>query len=222
MLKRLFAFCTVLLILVQFVPSVSAETIVDLEKESSISVRAVYEGAPLEGMKLNCIRVGDLVPSGDSYYFKCLFDSSIIYNDKNIHDKSNPEKMLELVKKGTNVGVSNSVNKEGTVKFSNLKAGLYLIYQKEAFSAGGSKYTVAPFLVTIPYDGKYDVDIKSKASLDLFPEEPAKPTEPETPPKLPQTGQLRWPIPVMACSGMACFIIGWYLCFARRRDFYEK
>lgn len=34
--------------------------------------------------------------------------------------------------------------------------------------------------------------------------------------KLPQTGQLDWPIPWMAVSGMVLFTFGWWLCFGRK------
>ena len=30
-------------------------------------------------------------------------------------------------------------------------------------------------------------------------------------PTLPQTGQLNWPIPFMACSGVLLFAVGWVL-----------
>lgn len=41
------------------------------------------------------------------------------------------------------------------------------------------------------------------------PQEPSEPTEPVTPPgKLPQTGQLWWPVPVMLCSGMLFLLLG--------------
>lgn len=34
--------------------------------------------------------------------------------------------------------------------------------------------------------------------------------------KLPQTGQLTWPIPIMTISGMVLFAVGWWLCFGRK------
>ncbi|MDD5931112.1 MAG: SpaA isopeptide-forming pilin-related protein [Oscillospiraceae bacterium] len=42
------------------------------------------------------------------------------------------------------------------------------------------------------------------------PQEPGKPT-------LPQTGQLNWPVPVLAAAGLGLFAAGWALCF-RRKD----
>lgn len=40
--------------------------------------------------------------------------------------------------------------------------------------------------------------------------------------KLPQTGQLTWPIPVLTVSGMVLFSLGWWLCFGSRKEPHEK
>lgn len=50
---------------------------------------------------------------------------------------------------------------------------------------------------------------------------PSEPTEPDVP-RLPQTGQLNWPIPVMAVLGMGLFAYGWALCFRRKDGGSEK
>lgn len=42
------------------------------------------------------------------------------------------------------------------------------------------------------------------------------------PPKLPQTGQLNWPIPVMAVTGLWIFAMGWILRFGQKRDRVKK
>lgn len=44
---------------------------------------------------------------------------------------------------------------------------------------------------------------------------PAEPTEP-TEPGLPPTGQLRWPVPMLAVCGIALFLFGAVLCFGRK------
>lgn len=54
------------------------------------------------------------------------------------------------------------------------------------------------------------------------PTNPTNPTTPSTPgssgskPTLPQTGQLWWPVPLLACGGMLCFLAGWV---KNRRDY---
>ena len=47
----------------------------------------------------------------------------------------------------------------------------------------------------------------------VSPENPDNPVSPSNPdkPVLPQTGQLNWPVPVLACSGVLLFAIGWVL-----------
>ena len=47
----------------------------------------------------------------------------------------------------------------------------------------------------------------------VSPDNPDNPVSPSNPdkPVLPQTGQLNWPVPVLACSGVLLFAIGWVL-----------
>lgn len=42
------------------------------------------------------------------------------------------------------------------------------------------------------------------------PDNPVSPSNPDKP-VLPQTGQLNWPVPVLACSGVLLFAVGWVL-----------
>lgn len=45
------------------------------------------------------------------------------------------------------------------------------------------------------------------------------PTPTPTPePTLPQTGQLNWPIPLLAVSGLTVFVIGWILRFGKKKE----
>ncbi|MGN1410000.1 MAG: Cna B-type domain-containing protein [Eubacteriales bacterium] len=49
------------------------------------------------------------------------------------------------------------------------------------------------------------------------PDETEKPVE-ETEPGLIQTGQLNWPVPVLAGCGLLLFMLGWILTFMKRKD----
>jgi len=57
--------------------------------------------------------------------------------------------------------------------------------------------------------------------------DPTKPTEPDEPtepdkPKLPQTGQLNWPVPVLAVCGIFLTVVGWYLNAAEKKKANEE
>ena len=109
----------------------------------------------------------------------------------------------------------------GTVVFLNLQPGLYLVTQ-ETEAAGYSK--ISPFLVSVPYleEGTYvyDVTARSKTALEQEISKSADLWE-DKDDKLPQTGQLNWPVPLLAVSGLAVFVLGWYLRFGRKKDGYE-
>ena len=115
--------------------------------------------------------------------------------------------------------VGDVAEEDGKVTFSSLPFGLYLAVQKTA-PAGYGK--TEPFLVSLPYlyEGEYQYDVASQPKTDLEREVPTKPTSPATNPtfpggkKLPQTGQLWWPVPVLACGGLGCIVVG---LFRRRR-----
>ncbi len=117
-------------------------------------------------------------------------------------------------------GLTQTVDGQGRTKFENLELGLYLIVQQEA-APGYQK--AAPFLVSVPYleDGtyRYEVEAGPKVELEKEPEptqtEPPVPTKPDDP-QLPNTGQLDWPIPVLAISGLAILVLGWFLRFGKK------
>lgn len=114
-------------------------------------------------------------------------------------------------------------SENGRIYFSGLADGLYLLVQKEN-AAGYSR--VSPFVVSLPSvnrDGSllYELVAKPKMEKAGTPDPGFKPQpEPELPApekdRLIQTGQLNWPLPVLAATGFACFSYGW-LAFSKNR-----
>ncbi len=113
-------------------------------------------------------------------------------------------------------GTTKSVASDGTVAFSDLTVGLYLIIQTTQSSG---YYTIDPFLVTVPLaqDGVwiYNVDASPKVEVYAEPEptptpgpEPTPEPTPTPDKRLPQTGQLFWPIPILAGAGLLFIVIG--------------
>ena len=101
-----------------------------------------------------------------------------------------------------------AMDAQGKVTFEGLEVGLYLVTQA-ARGEGDNKFYLTPFLITIPQknpDGSlvYDVDAKSKP-LGIGKEK--VPTPPTPPRRLPQTGQLWWPVIALGGLGvlMLCF-----------------
>lgn len=111
-------------------------------------------------------------------------------------------------------GLEAKLSASGTVTFSQLPAGLYLITQGE--SAEGY-YPINPFVVSLPFqeesgDWIYTVDATPKMEVSSTPSNPSVPP-PTTDSKLPQTGQLNWPIPLLASAGVLLFLVGWKMVF---------
>lgn len=119
-----------------------------------------------------------------------------------------------------------NIASNGVVKFDNLNVGLYLLVQHHA-AAGYS--TMASFLISVPREvnGVYDYSVDAAPKMGpIRPEGSTETTETTatTVPKdgtAPQTGQLNWPVPVLAVSGLLCFLLGWYLNRTGKNKQYE-
>ena len=100
------------------------------------------------------------------------------------------------------------VSGDGTVVFPDLPAGRYLVVQ-ETPAEGFAPFE--PFTVEVA-DNDVEASPKMKPGTE---EEPPEPETPPTPPQsdtdLPYTGQITWPIPVLAAAGLALILFGVYL-----------
>ena len=107
--------------------------------------------------------------------------------------------LAEDARKNGLPGESRTVDDVGTAFFGDLEPGRYLVVQWE----GKAGYeNMAPFLVEIPLeiDGKVYYEVTATPKVARI-----------RPEKLPQTGQLRWPVPVLAMLGMGLFGTGFYI-----------
>ena len=184
----------------------------------SITVSMTYKGKAVRGGKLALYKVGDVVENDGNYSFVPV--EAIRGDIPEFGDIESPElagKLAKLEKQLTPVTADPvTVGKDGKATFSNLTFGLYLVVQKTAAS-GYRK--IAPFLVSVPYlyRDEYQYELTSQPKTDL--EQEVKPTSPPSSGggggKLPQTGQLWWPVPLLICAGLGCIAVG---LFRRRED----
>lgn len=102
------------------------------------------------------------------------------------------------------------IGKDGTCTFAALPAGLYLVTGSD-IRMGNVTYSCKPFVVCLPqYDeetGAWDNNVDASPKAGTPHEWPTPPDHPHDP-LLPQTGQLRWPIPVAVCLGIASVSAG--------------
>ena len=236
MKKRFLCLLLVCLLLTMLPVTAKANVIPDTSKKDC-SIQVVLwdkqKDKGIVGAELVCYRFGYVgIDSNKYYHFYDAVSNQEIPNST-IQSTSAPALYEADVKKEIyKEKYSETFEKEGIYYFTNLPTGLYLVMQTKAASGYAD---MKPFFVTVPYlendTYKYDVTAQVKTEIKQEIAPPTETTETNgttgstNPPygnKLPQTGQLTWPIPWLASSGMLLFAIGWWLCFGRRKDSYEN
>ncbi len=227
---------------------------IDFGKKGSISLTLYSdetESAVTDGA-LTLYEVASLtLDDGAAAYVKTPafegFEGTLDIDDRGLADS-----LAEYISLNDVAGTTKSIASDGSIFFSDLTPGLYLVVQTTQ-SAG--YYMIDSFLVTVPLDQDgvwaYDVNASPKVQVYAEPEpepEPGSTPEPNPEPEptpepnpepeptpepnpepeptpepiptpapaptlipdrtLPQTGQLFWPIPILACGGAFFFLVG--------------
>ena len=223
--KKIIPLLTALLLMESVSLCVFAADIPNLDKKGSITIVLKDSSTKkrISGGTVVLYRVADPKVEDGNYSWEfredfedCGFSLKKISSDELAEDLAEYAQDENIKKK------SKTVDSDGKVEFKDLKAGLYLIVQ-EAAASGYTK--VSPFLVSVPLkdDGEwiYDVDASPKMER-IRKDHPDKDTKekdnPKKDQKLPQTGQLYWPVPVLAGLGLTLFTVGWILRFGKRTD----
>lgn len=222
--KRVSALFAVIVMICAMSVNGFAHDIVDTSRKGSIKVTMHRGETPVAGGTLMLYRVGEIREDDGNESF-CLtgdFTDSGVTLD-HIESAGTAKELAAYAEEHNLSGIVEKIGSDGTVSFQNLELGLYLLVQNEA---ADGYHKADSFLVSVPMleEGVYiyDVDASPKTELEKTPE-PDSP-KPSNPPgsKLPQTGQLNWPVFVLAASGLVLFSIGWVMRFGKRRNCYEK
>lgn len=222
-MKRIVSALLILTVLLGLPVRASAHDAPEERNDCTIEVSVRYDGEAVSGGTLTVIRVGYVDEENGDYFF------SRILTKTKIEDIQSPDTVTELEEFYRNNRANYAFYKQtatvsgGKAVFSALPTGLYLVVQ-ETVAPGYSKLN--SFLVSLPYmkggEYQYNITANHKPALEREPDptepEPTKPSDP----KLPQTGQLNWPVPLMAASGLGLFVLGWSLRFGRKKESYEE
>lgn len=212
MKKRMISFLIVLLLLVCLPIAAFAHEVPDLNEKGFIEITMTKGNETVSGGELVCTRVGYIDEEDGNYFFRRLDGEQVV----DIASQDVAQEMVEFLKDYQKIysikTEEKAIGKDGKVKFNDLETGLYLIMQE---NPPEGYYAISSFLVGIPNneDGHYvyDIAIHSKTEPEREPE-PTKPTPSKpTDLKLPQTGQLIWPILVLTAAGLLLVVVGFVL-----------
>ena len=216
MKKMLLIVLTAVLLVASLPMTVLAHDVPDLTQNGTITLTVAFDEKPLNGGELELHLVGNIKEDDGNYSFVLAAD----FGGKTMTeaDLNDPALAIDLAKDITNTTPAATAKiKEGKAVFNNVNPGLYLVCQKTATPGFAA---MNPFLLSMPnfVGGKYVTDITAEPKVGL---ETLPPTAPSvTQPALPQTGQLNWPIPVLAVLGLALVVVGIVL-KTRKKATYE-
>lgn len=211
MRNRFTSMILILVLLCTVSVSVRAHEVPDLQRHGSVSITMSYQNQPIAGGALTLYRVANVVSEDGNYGFSYTADfADCEIPVTELSSSALPDALAEMAAARNLEGMIQSLDENGKTVFADLELGLYLLVQETA--APGYK-KANPFLVAVPYydNGRYIYDVdtapKNLPGLEIEPSDPTEPTKPEDP-ELPYTGQLNWPIPVMAVAGLLLICAG--------------
>lgn len=224
---------------------------VDFDAIGSITADLKYNNVPLSGSSLTLYAVGDLVWEDDEYRVLLkddYRDSDLPVTD--LHTKDVAFQYDAFTKKHDVQGATETADTNGRVLFSSLPVGVYLVsgFQSSSDNLTMDPFLVTvPYLV----DGEfvYEMNANPKVSLDFDysqgdrPETPDNPSDdpendvefpdgskdpegdehtPNDSEKIPQTGQLKWPVPVLSIGGLTLVFVGWWMLLDRGKKPHDE
>lgn len=196
----------------------------DMNRTGSISVTIhTADDQKVKKARIELYRVGDPVIVNNNLTFELSegFKGSGI----SLGDLSAAGLADELCQYAQDAGVAPAATAvtdgDGKVKFSDLPVGLYMVRQN-GFEKKAKFTEIAPFIVSVPMtqDNEWVYDIDASPKVNVIPQPTVTPDPTPAPPEedLPQTGMLRWPIPVLGVGGLILFSLGWALYFMKRKN----
>ena len=194
-----------------------------MDKTGSITLTIqTAQGVKVENAVIELYRVGD--PKIENAALKFELTGEFAETGVSLSDLNAAGLADALAAAAKNPVASATTGADGVVKFDDLSVGLYLVKQN-GFAAQMYFSEIAPFIITIPMTNAegngWDYDIEAGPKVNVLPKPTATPA-PTTTAKpdasLPQTGMLRWPIPVMGVCGLVLFSLGWALCFMKKNS----
>ncbi len=192
------AICTTLCAL-SFTVNTYAYSRIDVQKKTILTVSFQVEKTPVSNVEFELYRVADVSETVDFYLTQDFANSGANLQGLDAEGwRAATEKLSAYAKSKDIVPLGKQkTDADGKGTFSDLGTGLYLVIG-ESYSTADEVYTPSAFLISLPNlksndEWEYDADAIVKYTV--------------TPVKLPQTGQIWWPV-VLAMPGIIFIVLG--------------
>lgn len=201
-----------------------AHDVPNLNQSGSITVKLQDNEKKLSSGTLTFYRVGEIRSTDGDYHF--VPTEAFASSEKSLETVHFPEfarDLLEYAQKNNISGKTLPIQ-DGTVRYEieSGQLGLYLVVQHQA-AVGYNP--IAPFLVSVPIseDNQYVYDVNATPKVEIITKTNASADSTAKPAGtvLPQTGQLKYPVPVFAIVGL-CLIGSGMILRNAPRDENEK
>lgn len=196
-----------------------AAVAVDVDAPASLELSLTSGGEAASGVAFSVYRVADVAFTGELTPVTPFAGYGVSFEDDTAEGwAAMAQSLNELVSAdGIAPNAKAVTDARGVASFSGLPVGLYLV-TGETFRTDGASVVPAPFMICLPDlsdsdERLYDVraGVKSQIVPDASPgtssggsSSSGKPSQG----KLPQTGQLWWPVPVLLLTGAAFTALG--------------
>lgn len=191
-----------------------AAAAIDVNTPVSLELSLTPEGNPAEGFTFSVYRVADVSFNGGFTLTEPFSSYDISFEDDSAEGWSALAQSLnELVfADGITADAQAVTNVRGMAVFSVMPVGLYLV-TGEAFQTDEASVVPAPFMVCLPDlsdDDEWIYDVQASVKSQIVPNGPSDGSSSggSSQGKLPQTGQLWWPVPVLLLAGAALTAFG--------------
>lgn len=192
---------------------VDAAVAIDVGVDVSLTIEYKKDGTAIEGATFDIYKVAEV---SENVEFAKVEEFSKFIGSFEELDQSEwgkrAKEAVDFVESHEEIEplASGKTDKEGKVSFpdenTQMTTGLYLVVGHTC-EYNGKTYQSDPFFICLPNlnpqdQWVYDETASPKITTD---------TENDIPKdsRLPQTGMLKWPIPVLAGTGLVFFMIGW-------------
>ena len=196
---------------------------IDTSRTGSLTIDCQNDSKAVVGMVFSLYRVAKVGDDGQFALLPAYQKSGVTLRDDDTTSQWKTD-AATLAKWVSDNKLSSTATKttdsNGKATYTPAKTGLYLAVGKDT-KIGEKTYQSTPFLVSVPgqnADGtQWNYAVTAKPKTSATPNTSNKPGKPGNP-HLPRTGQLKWPIPILAAVGLMLMIAGWRI---KRRQQHE-